>query len=141
MKFRQAIDSLLYGFAVFFLLAAALPLWGDISMWIPFAAAVPLLYLHCRKAEYGPVCAGLIASLPGLFFPCYAYCLACFMWRSVLEARAEGGLYMIMTLGDPYAASTILRLLVMPSALVLGAGLLAGAMAFSVSRRLAAKRD
>ena len=130
MKFKLALGSAEYGLGVFFLLGLLTPLWiwTDLSLWIPFAAAVPLLFLHCRIAKQGAFQAGLTASLPSLILPCLVYGMAHWMWQVVLQARAEGELCDVMTLGDPYAASTIFHLIVIPSAFIFGAGLLAGAL-------------
>lgn len=130
MKFKLALGSAEYGLCVFILLGLLSPLWiwTDLYLWIPFAAAVPLLFLHCRVAKQGAIQAGLTASLPGLVLPCLVYGMAHFMWQAVLQARAEGGLFCIMTLGDPYEASTLFHLIAIPSAFILGAGLLSGAL-------------
>ena len=99
MTSKQTMASLNYGLGVFFLLSVMFPLWCDFGLWIPFVLAVPLLYLHCGNARYNRFCAGLLASLPGLIFPLFVYGIACFAWQAVLQARAEGGLYCVMTCG------------------------------------------
>jgi hypothetical protein len=103
--------------------------------WIPFVGMTVLFYCICRGAREHPIIVGLSACLPCLLIPAQLWYLVLVSWAPVARARASGGLYTILTLGDPHKISTIALFLVLPITLVLVSGLSAGLLARWAAQR------
>jgi hypothetical protein len=135
MKMKRLPIAIAFGYGLAAAVAVVMLMgyWWP-HFWVPFVIMTVLTYIVCRLIGRRPLLVGFVAALPGLFIPAYLWWLVLFMWQGVVEARAEGGLYTIMTLGDPHSVKTIALFLVLPSVLVFTSGLSAGALARVLNR-------
>ncbi|MCX6995781.1 MAG: hypothetical protein NTV49_01530, partial [Kiritimatiellaeota bacterium] len=134
MKIASLIVAFVCGSAVTLVTLALAAYWWP-QFCFPFVVATTLFYIVCRCVGTNPIRIGFVACSPGLFIPVIAWWLVRLSWEPVVEAKEAGGLYTIMSMGDPHSLSTIALFLVFPTALVLVSGLFAGAVAGFVMRR------